>query len=303
MQTTLDCLPCFLRQTLYAARLCSPDIQVQKRIMAGILSVLSALDFRLSPPENAVSIYKRIAELGGCTDPFAGLKEESNKAALKLRPRLEEIIAGAADPAATAVKLAMAGNIIDYGAQQSFDIEQTIDNCLAGEPWGGGMAQFLADAGRAARILYLGDNCGELVFDGLFIRQLAEQGKEVVLAVKERPIINDALAGDAVACDLDRYCTVIANGTGCPGTPLSQCSGDFQKVFLNADLIISKGQGNFETLAGTRGPIYYLLTVKCGVVADHLEQLAGRSATSATGRPPLGAMVLIKNPVSDLDEH
>ena len=299
MQTTLDCLPCFLRQTLYAARLCNPDLWVQKRIMTGILSVLSVLDFRLSPPENAVSIYKRIAELGGCTDPFAGLKEESNKAALKLRPRLEEIIASAADPAATTVKLAMAGNIIDYGAQQSFDIEQTIDNCLAGEPWGDCMARFLADVGRAERILYLGDNCGELVFDGLFIRQLAEQGKEVVLALKEWPIINDALPVDAVACGLDRYCTVIANGTGCPGTPLSQCSGDFQEVFWNADLIISKGQGNFETLAGTRGPIYYLLTVKCGVVADHLDRLAGRSATSATGRPELGTMVLIKNPVSD----
>ena len=302
MQTTLDCLPCFLRQALYAARLCSPDARVRKRIMAGILSDLSALDFRLSPPENAVSIYKRIAELGGCGDPFAALKKESNRAALQLRPRLEEIITSAADPAATAVKLAMAGNIIDYGAQQTFDVEQAIGNCLAGEPWGGGMAQFLADVQRAERILYLGDNCGELVFDGLFIKQLAGHGKEVVLAVKERPIINDALPADAVACGLDQYCTVIANGTGCPGTPLARCSGNFRKQFFNADLIISKGQGNFETLAGTKGPIYYLLTVKCGVVADHLEHLAGRSATSGKGRPALGTMVLMKNPGAGLDE-
>jgi uncharacterized protein with ATP-grasp and redox domains len=302
MQTTLDCLPCFLRQTLYAARLCSPDARVQKRIMAGILSDLSVLDFRLSPPENAVAIYTRIAELGGCGDPFAALKKESNRTAVQLRPRLEEIIASAADPAATAVKLAMAGNIIDYGAQQSFDIDQTIGNCLTKEPWGSGMAQFLADVQRAERILYLGDNCGELVFDGLFIKQLAGQGKEVVLAVKERPIINDALPADAVACGLDQYCNVIANGTGCPGTPLTRCSGKFQEQFLNADLIISKGQGNFETLAGTKGPIYYLLTVKCGVVADHLEQLAGRSATCGAGRPALGTMVLLKNSGFGLDE-
>jgi uncharacterized protein with ATP-grasp and redox domains len=302
MHTTLDCLPCFLPQTLYAARLCSPDVRVQKRIMAGVLSVVAGLDFCLSPPENAVSIYKRIAELGGCGDPFAALKKESNDAAVQLRPRLDEIIARAADPAATAVKLAMAGNIIDYGAQQSFDVEQTIDNCLAGEPWGSGLAQFLDEVQRAGRILYLADNCGELVFDGLFIKQLAGQAKEVVLAVKERPIINDALLVDAVACGLDQYCTVITNGTGCPGTPLTRCSDTFQEIFFNVDLIISKGQGNFETLAGTNGPIYYLLTVKCAVVADHLEHLAGRSAISGKGRPGLGAMVLLKNPDFGLDE-
>jgi uncharacterized protein with ATP-grasp and redox domains len=270
--------------------------------MAGILSDLYALDFRLSPPVNAVSIYTRIAELGGCEDPFAALKKESNEAAVQLRPRLEEIIESSADPAATAVKLAMAGNIIDYGAQQTFDVEQTIGNCLDKEPWGSGMAQFLADVDRSGRILYLGDNCGELVFDGLFIKQLAGQGKEVVLAVKERPIINDALPVDAVVCGLDKYCTVITNGTGCPGTPLARCSENFQEVFLNADLIISKGQGNFETLVGAKGPIYYLLTVKCGVVADHLEHLTDRSAASKTGRPALGTMVLLKNPGSGLDE-
>ncbi len=301
MHTTLDCLPCFLRQTLYAARLCSPDVQVQKRIMAGILSDLIAMDFRLSPPENAVAIYARIAELGGCSDPFAALKKESNDAAIQLRPRLAEIIANSADPAATTVKLAMAGNIIDYGAQQSFDVEQTIGNCLAGEPWGSGMAQFLADVRRADRILYLADNCGELVFDGQFVKQLAAQGKEVILAVKERPIINDALPVDAKACGIDQHCTVITNGTGCPGTPLARCSDNFREIFANVDLIISKGQGNFETLAGTAGPIYYLLTVKCGVVADHLELLAGRSALSETGRPPLGTMVLLKSPGSGLD--
>ena len=221
--------------------------------MAGILSDLSALDFRLSPPENAVSIYTRIAELGGCSDPFAALKKESNGAAVQLRPRLEEIIANAADPAATAVKLALAGNIIDYGAQQTFDVEQTIGNCLAWEPWGSGMAQFLADVGRAGRILYLGDNCGELVFDGLFIKQLAGQGKEVVLAVKERPIINDALPVDAVACGLDQYCTVITNGTGRPGTPLARCSGNFQEVFLMPTSSSARGRGTLRPWPAPRG--------------------------------------------------
>lgn len=294
MQTTLDCLPCFLRQTLYAARLCSTDSRVQKRIVTGILPVLADVDFYRSPPENAVQIYHRIADLGGCLDPFAALKKESNDAALRLRPRLLAMIAAASDPLAATVKLAMAGNIIDYGAQQSFDVEQTIDNCLANEPWGGDLARFLDEVEQAGRILYLADNCGELVFDGLFIERLAAMGKEITLAVKEKPIINDALAADAEECGLDRYCSVITNGTGCPGTPLVRCSRILRETFFNADLIISKGQGNFETLAGTAGPIYYLLTVKCGVVAEQIARQADRSATTGE-RPGLGAMVLMKN--------
>jgi uncharacterized protein with ATP-grasp and redox domains len=294
MQTTLDCLPCFLRQTLYAARLISTDPLVQKRIVAGILPVLAILDFHCSPPENAVQIYDRIAALGGCPDPFAVVKKESNAAAMLLRPRLEGIIGAASDPIATAIKLTMAGNIIDYGAQQSFDVEQAIIACLANDPWGGDLAGFVDDVERADRILYLADNCGELVFDGLFIERLAAMGKEVCLAVKERPIINDALATDATACGLDRYCMVITNGTGCPGTPLARCSRIFRERFFNADLIVSKGQGNFETLAGTAGPIYYLLTVKCGVVAEHIGRQAGRTPTD-NERPDLGSMVLLKN--------
>jgi uncharacterized protein with ATP-grasp and redox domains len=235
-----------------------------------------------------------IAELGGCGDPFATIKKESNGAAMRLRPGLQAIIATAPDPVAATVKLAMAGNIIDYGSQQPFDVEQTIGKCLANEPWGGDLVRFLDDVEYAGRILYLADNCGELVFDGLFIEHLAAMGKEVVLAVKERPIINDALAADVEECGLDRYCTVITNGTGCPGTPLARCSRIFREYFFNADLIISKGQGNFETLAGTPGPVYYLLTVKCMVVAEHIARQAGQSATAGP-RPGLGSMVLMKN--------
>jgi uncharacterized protein with ATP-grasp and redox domains len=295
MQTTLDCLPCFLRQTLYAARLISPDLRVQERIVAGVLPTLVEVDFHCSPPENAVQIYQRIAALGDCPDPFAGVKKESNGAAMRLLPRLEDIIGAASDPIATVVKLTMAGNIIDYGAQQSFDVEQAIISCLANDPWGDDLERFVGDVARADRILYLADNCGELVFDGLFIKRLAAMGKEVCLAVKEKPIINDALATDAAACGLDQYCTVISNGTGCPGTPLARCSPIFRQNFFNADLIVSKGQGNYETLAGTAGPIYYLLTVKCGVVAEHIGRQPGRGSATGNERPALGSMVLLKN--------
>jgi uncharacterized protein with ATP-grasp and redox domains len=296
MQTTRDCLPCFLRQASYAATLCSADPAVRQRIVESVAILLPTLDFRLSPPENAVAVYGLIAELGGCPDPFADIKRQSNAFASRLRPQLEAALQsrGPGDPLQKAVKLAMAGNIIDYGAQQSFDLDSTVAGCLDREPWGAAVEEFLADVDRARCILYLADNCGELVFDGLLVQLLYSMGKDVTLAVKSKPILNDALLKDAAVCDLERYCRVIANGTGCPGTPLATCSNEFRKLFDAADLIISKGQGNFETLSETAGPIWYLLTVKCTVVAAHLGELT--DGTSASPAP--GEQVLFKNMTS-----
>ncbi len=111
--------------------------------------------------------------------------------------------------------------------------------------------------------------------------------QKVVVAVKEKAIINDALYEDALECGLDKLCRIISNGTQCPGTPLSMCSREFQNLFQNADLIISKGQGNFETLSEVKAPVYFLLTVKCPVVGDHINQLSGRKVQT-------GNMVLLK---------
>jgi uncharacterized protein with ATP-grasp and redox domains len=115
--------------------------------------------------------------------------------------------------------------------------------------------------------------------------------QEVTVAVKAQPVINDATLADAKASGLPRTCRVITNGTACPGTPLSSCSPAFRAIFAQADLIISKGQGNFETLSEMQAPIYFLLTVKCETVAQHLKELTGE-----TQRPlVLGDLILLKN--------
>jgi uncharacterized protein with ATP-grasp and redox domains len=294
MKTSLDCLPCFLRQALYAARLCSPDPVVQENIMVGILPLLGGLNFQISPPENAVVLYDFIAETGACLDPFAALKKESTSVARDFLPQLKKIINSAPDPFEAAVKLTLAGNIIDYGSQQSFNVQRAITDCLADQPRGNTIAQFQRDVERAETILYLGDNCGELLFDSLFIKQLTAMGKKITFAVKERPIINDALYEDAVEATIDTYCKIISNGTGVPGTPLRQCSDSFRSAFHNVDVIISKGQGNFETLSEVTGPIYYLLTVKCEVVARHLS-LALEHPIRKEAQPQPGDMIVLKN--------
>jgi len=289
MRTALECLPCFLKQTLYTARLATASTEQHQRIMHAISRLLPDLDLERTPPENSMPVYETIARLSGCPDPFRRLKDESNRLALAQAPGLAAIIAQAADPLFTAFKLAIAGNIIDYGAHHDFDLDQALADSLTREPALFEYARFREDLAAASSILYLGDNCGELVFDRLAIREL---GCRVTLAVKEKPIINDALIEDALSCGLGEHAEIIANGTACPGTPLPLCSPEFQHAFAKADLIISKGQGNFETLSETRAPIYFLLTVKCPVVAGHAAQLRGLPAERIT----TGDMLFMRTP-------
>jgi hypothetical protein len=272
MQTSPACLPCFRSQARYVTELVGAAPELTAEIVAATEQLLAGLDLRLSPPENAVALYNLIADMSGCPDPFAVRKKESNRAALALLPYLRQIVAESPDPLRTAALLSIAGNVIDYGAQQKFDLERTIDACLAKTPAIDQFESLRRLLGRAQRILYLADNCGELIFDRLFIEQL---GKPVILALKRLPIINDARREDAVACGLDRLCRLIDNGTGCPGTPLATCSPEFRAEFRAADLIISKGQGNFETLSEIAAPLFFLLLVKCPVVAKHAADKAG----------------------------
>jgi len=291
MRTTLDCLPCFLKQTIYTARLCTPSPAVQQEIMFEVIRhFLPAIDFTISPPENAVHLYELIAGVSNCPDPFAAVKRESNRFAASIAPLIRQKVNEADNPLLAALTFSIAGNIIDYGSLHQFDMEQTIHQALSHRMPINDFAELETDLHQARTILYLGDNSGELVFDGIAIEKL---NRDVTFAVKEKAIINDALLEDARECGLENSCRVTSNGTGCPGTPLPHCSAEFRKLFHDADLIISKGQGNLETLSEVKAPIYFLLTVKCPVVNDHLFQLTG----SPAGWPvKLPFPVLLKSP-------
>ena len=290
MKTTLDCLPCFVKQAIYTVQCATDNIKLQEEILRKAVHHLSGFDFNISPPENAVGFYNLIYELSDCEDPFLPIKQQSTDFALQLRPYLNKQINASTDPLLAAIKFSMAGNIIDYGAHHDFDPEKTILNCLSIEPKINDYKALQKELTAAKKILFLADNCGEIVFDGLLIEQFREH-KEVTIAVKEKPIINDAIYSDAESSGLPKHCRIITNGTGCPGTPLNQCGSDFRKHFYEADLIISKGQGNFETLSDNDTPIFFLLTVKCAVVARHITEKANRHGVTVEN----GDMILFKN--------
>jgi len=275
MKPALDCVPCLLRQTLDAARVASPDPAVHERLLREVLSSLDGGDLRQSPPVLGQGIHRRLRELTSLADPYAEAKERQNRLAVSLLPALEAQVAAAVDPFELAARLAIAGNIIDVGPTGDLtesDVRRSVEQALR-EPVDGPLAAFRSAVERAERILYLADNAGELAFDRLLVEQLGPQ--RVTVAVRGGPVLNDATMEDARFVGMLDLVEVIDNGSDAPGTVLADTSPDFRERFAEADLVIAKGQGNYETLCDEAGPVWFLFKVKCGVVARRTGRAVG----------------------------
>ena len=271
MQIYLDCIPCFVRQALDSARLVTDDEQIHEKVVREVLSLAVELDMSQSPPAIGQQIHRLIRHLVDKTDPYRELKHRFNRLALQLCAELEERVRTSEDPLETAVRLAIAGNIIDLGVKTSIkesDIERIIRDCLTADFNSKQIENFRNAVSHAGKILYLMDNAGEIVFDRLLIEQLPVE--KVTVVVKGTPVINDATMEDAEFVGLTRIVEVIDNGSDGPGTILESCSQAFTDVFENADLIIAKGQGNYETLSDVDKNIFFILKAKCPVIAKDL---------------------------------
>lgn len=270
MKTSIDCIPCFVRQTLDACRMVSDDPALHEKMMREVLGWISEMDLSASPPVLAQRIHRRLRELTGVTDPYRDAKAQQNQMAMQMLPDLQAEVVASDDPFSRAVHLAIAGNIIDLGAKSGLtdsDIHASLEQA-ASEELLGDLEAFRSAVSAAKNILYLADNAGEIVFDRLLIEQLPRE--RVTFAVRGVPILNDVTRVDAATVGIDTLVEVMDNGSDAPGTVLADCSEDFQKRFAEADLIISKGQGNFETLSDSPGNIFFLFKAKCPVVADQV---------------------------------
>ncbi len=277
MKTYLDCIPCFFKQALEASRIAGANQRTQKKIFDKLSEILSDISLTASPPEIGRVIYGLVNEITSKKDPYRKIKDKSNKLALKLYDRLKEKVFRSDDRLLTAVELAIAGNIIDYGVKNSLDVDKELNKILHEEKKVlkkenerfFNFSHFKQVLSKAETILYLADNAGETVFDRILIEEIKRsyKDKKVIYAVKGKPVINDALAEDAYICGIDKIAEVISCGSDAPGTVLFLCSKDFLKVYKGADMIISKGQGNFEALSQQKRPIFFLFMAKCPVVS------------------------------------
>ncbi|GAH66664.1 unnamed protein product, partial [marine sediment metagenome] len=263
------------QQALKTVRLVNLPEDEQRLVLIEFGRRLSEFSLRSSPPEIARRLYADIAARAG-RDPFKEIRENSNRQALDLYPRLKKRIEDSSDPLRTAVRLAIAGNVIDYGTPGAFDIQNEIETVLRGEFGVFMFNEFQTALSRAGTVLYLCDNAGEIVFDRLLIEEIqARYQIEVTAAVRGGPVLNDVIMEDAGQVGLNRVCRVISNGSNAPGTLIEDCSDEFLRIYHDADLVISKGQGNFETLWGEEKNIFFLFKVKCDVVARHVRGKVG----------------------------
>ncbi|MFP4141893.1 MAG: damage-control phosphatase ARMT1 family protein [Thermoplasmata archaeon] len=269
MKSNLDCIPCFLRQVLEASRMATDDEEVQREVLDEVMDILTDLKLESKkPPEIGKYVHRAVKEITDTQDPYREIKEEQNEEALKIYPKLEEKVKSADDRFLTAVKIAIAGNVIDLGPGHAIDLEADIEEVLSKELTIDHFDEFKKNIERSETIFYLGDNAGEIVFDKILLREL--EGKEIFYFVKGAPKINDAMAIDAKKAGIDEYAKVDVVGNGRPGTGPERDSPEFIERMQEADMVISKGMGNYEALSEVPANIFFLLKAKCPVIADDL---------------------------------
>jgi len=267
-----DCIPCFIRQAIEAVRMVTDDEDIIEDILRIVLEETSKIDFNKTAPHMARIIHGRVKELTNCRDPYKEVKDKFNSAAMELYDGLKRMIIKAENPFSTAIKISIAGNIIDFGVRTGIteeEVKETIEDCMERDLVFNSAEELQAAVNRAEKVLFLGDNAGEIVFDKLLFETMPRE--KITYVVKGQPIINDATMEDAIDVKMNEIVRVIDNGSDVPGTILNLCSPEFREEYKNADLIIAKGQGNYETLSDVNDKdIFFLLKVKCPVIARDL---------------------------------
>lgn len=274
MRVQIDCYPCILGQLTSLAKKVTGDDDERRQIVKGLLQQVTDADEETTPPELAAGFHRAIREMTGIADGFRAVKDASTRLALELLPELQQLVAQSTDPFETAVRLAIGGNVIDYGVNPHFELskaEQAIREVLELPFDRESAAELKRQMDRADSILYMLDNCGEAVVDRLLIERYRDK---ITLGMRGEPILNDVTEREAVLSglgDLPRCDT----GDMAPGVSMRYSSPQFLQTLRNADLVISKGQGNFESLESYDRPIFFLLKIKCSVVARRVDKPLG----------------------------
>ncbi|QSX06298.1 DUF89 family protein [Sedimentibacter sp. zth1] len=274
MKITYDCLICLSRQITKVATMSTKNIEIQQNIIRNLYKKLGDVTFQETSPELNRIFNKYVIDELNLDDPYKQIKDDCNKFAFKLCEtyKLEEMINKSTSPIETACRIAIAGNIIDFSAHDYITKElvtKTLETCITDRLFGNDVENFIKHLQSSNKILYLADNAGEIVFDKLFISKLPKN--KITYVVKKEPIVNDATIKDALDVKINDLVRVIDNGSDAQGTIMSLCSQEFIKEFEDADLIIAKGQANYETLSEVKDKnIFYLFKAKCNSVAKDI---------------------------------
>lgn len=246
----------------------------KNELTKSFLKWLANIDDEVKIPKLGRDIQFKIREVLNDADPYIAEKDAANSYLLSRYNEFRQMINQAQEPFMMALKLAIAGNIIDFGTGKSFSIDQTINKVVNSPVTVDNSAELMQAISNARNILYLGDNAGEIVLDKLFIETMGHPN--VYFAVRGKPVLNDVTKKDANFVDMQDVARVISNGYDAPSTLLEHASPKFLEMYSNADLIISKGMGNLEGLLDEQSKdIFFLLMVKCQVIGDKIGAQTG----------------------------
>ena len=266
MTTSIEFIPCIVNSMLRLLKLESYNDEIKESAMRKLLSFLSEISYKESLPILSKKIHQILTQELKNEDPYKRLKKKYNDLLLDLYTELKLTINNAADPVNMAMRLAVAGNVIDFGPQFQMDIMQTIDKVIHSNFAIDDSGLLKDDLKSAKSLLYVGDNCGEIVMDKLFLSIL--NIPQIYYAVRHSPVINDATIEDAKYVGIDNFADIISIGDNTPGAVWNSTSEEFKNIFNSADVVISKGQGNLEGLIDVKHNIYFLLVTKCELIGE-----------------------------------
>lgn len=273
MKLNLECISCNVNQVLKITNLFKINEDTREKIMRDVLGYLQTTDYQQSNPEVIKGTWDILTNAICDRNPYRDIKSFYNLQVNSIRKEIEEMIENSEDKLHTALKVAIAGNLIDFASSHEFD-ERILKECILKmdtESLGRDDSNELIESvSNAKMLLYLGDNCGEIFLDKIFIRYLKEVNPEIriIFGVRGEPIINDVTIEDAEMVKMREVAEVISNGDGSLGTVIDKVSDDFREIFNQADVVIAKGQGNFESLSDIKKEnLYFLFMAKCDVVA------------------------------------
>ncbi|MBI9052667.1 MAG: DUF89 family protein [Bacteroidales bacterium] len=267
MKTYLECIPCFVNQAFKTANIATNDPDKVKAVLDSVGDMIKSIPMENTPPETGNHIYQKIREITSNHDPYKEIKKAHIQEAKYLYPKLKNLIKESSDQLLTAIRIAIAGNVIDMGVDKDFNIINDIQKILKQDFAIFDYEAFKDQCNKAKSVLYIGDNAGESVFDCLLIEEMS---KPTVFVVRDIPVLNDCIIDDAIDSGLGEVSEIISSGSTAPATILNLCNDDFLNRFNSADFIISKGQGNYEGLSKVDQKVFFLLKAKCKVIANDL---------------------------------
>ncbi len=267
MKFYLECMPCYIRQAVDAAKIITNDRKLQEKILRESLIAASKFDSKNKGILINAKIFRVIKELAPSGDPYRKVKKKFNNICLDMEKEIKEMIRNSKNPFETALRVAIAGNIIDFGPEIKLNeevIRKTINNSFKRELDTEKILLLKEEMNNSNKILFIGDNAGEIVFDKIFIESLPKD--KITYVVRGGPALNDSTMDDAEMVGMTKIVKVITTGLDMPAAILPLCSKEFLNEYKKSDLVIAKGQGNYEALSDENKNIYFLLNVKCPVI-------------------------------------